>query len=303
MNALKMFDKDIRIDGSVVRVGCLKAEYYEFVLDRHADIPQAARQIGTRIDLFTFVETLTHTSPRFAYPTKPDNLAALNISTFDHWWTKQISGKTRNMVRRAEKRGVTVREVPFDDVLVQGISQVYNESKIRQGKRFAHYQKDLATVCKENSTFLDRAVFIGAFLGEDLVGFAKLVSDEDRQQAGLMQIVSMIAHRDKAPTNALLAQAVKSCANRHIQYLFYSHFSYGNKRRDSLAEFKLHNGFQRVELPRYYVPLTCIGELALRLGLHRTKAVDYIPDSLQALLRRVRSRWIDSGTESIREIS
>ena len=151
---------------------------------------------------------------------------------------------------------MVVREIPFDDALVRGIHSVYNESPIRQGKRFWHYGKDLEAVRRMNGTFLDRSIFIGAYFQDNLIGFVKLVSDEDRGQAGLMQIVSMIQHRDKAPTNALLAQAVRSCTERGISYLWYANFTYGNKQRDSLADFKRHNGFQKVGLPRYYVPLT-----------------------------------------------
>ena len=36
-------------------------------------------------------------------------------------------------MRRAEKRGVVVREVPFDDDLVRGIVEIYDETPIRQG--------------------------------------------------------------------------------------------------------------------------------------------------------------------------
>jgi hypothetical protein len=215
MMTIKIFDKDFQIDGGVIRTGRLKAEQFDTLSDPAAAI-DALRTCGTRIDLFTFVEKLPNTTPRHAYPAEWDNLAALRVSTFEHWWTKQINTKTRNIVRRAEKGGVIVREVPFDDALVQGISNVYNESPTRQGRRFPHYQKDLDTVRRENGTFLDRCVFIGAFLGDELVGFAKIVSDEDGQQAGLMQIISMVAHRDKAPTNALIAQAVKSCVERKI---------------------------------------------------------------------------------------
>jgi hypothetical protein len=104
-----------------------------------------------------------------------------------------------------------------------------------------------------------------------------------------MQIVSMVGHRDKAPTNALIAQAVRSCVERGIPYLFYSHFAYGKKQRDRLSDFKEHNGFQRVDLPRYYVPLTPIGAIALRLGLHHQRLIDHIPDSWQAKLRAIRN--------------
>ena len=36
-----------------------------------------------------------------------------------------------------------------------------------------------------------------------------------------MHILSMVSHRDKAPTNALIAQAVRSCADRSIPHLVY----------------------------------------------------------------------------------
>jgi hypothetical protein len=170
------------------------------------------------------------------------------------------------------------------------ICEMNNETPIRQGRRFRHYGEDLETVRKISATFLDRSVFIGAFFEDELIGFAKLVSDEDRSQAGLMHILSMIRHRDKAPTNALVAQAVRSCAERAIQYLWYVNFSYGKKQHDSLAEFKRRNGFQKVEIPRYYVPLTFAGRVAISLGLHHT-VLDWVPEPAAALYRRLRSQW------------
>lgn len=188
------------------------------------------------------------------------------------------------------EKGIVVREVPFDDALVRGISAVYDESRVRQGKPFWHYGKDLETVRRENGTFLERSVFIGAFLGDNLVGFAKLVCDPEESRAGLMQIVAMIRHWDKAPTKALIAQAVRSSAERNIGYILYGHFTYGRKPRDNLGLFKQLNGFLRIELPRYYVPLTPLGRAALRLGLHHP-LVSRIPEPLLARLRKARSRW------------
>ena len=286
---MKVCGKDIQVDGGLIRIARLGAEGYEFLEDPEAAL--AGLQVsGVRIDLFTFIQKLPHTSPRYGYPREWDNVAALPVSTFDHWWTRQINDKTRNMVRRAENKGVAVREVPFDDSLVQGISTIYNESPIRQGKPFWHYGKDLETVRRENATFLDRSGFLGAFLGDRLIGFAKLVSDEVKGQVGLMQIVSMIQHRDKAPTNALIAQAVRSCATRGIPYLVYSKFVYGKKQRDSLGDFKHHNGFRKIELPRYYVPLTRTGWVALRLGLHHRLA-DQIPEPVLGQVRKLRGLW------------
>src|SRR5207253_5780165 len=97
---------------------------------------------------------------------------------------------------------------------------------------------------------------------------------------------------DKAPTNALIAQAVRSCAEGGIPYLVYSRFSYGKKERDSLSDFKQHNGFRRVELPRYYVPLTYMGRFAFRLSLHH-RLSDHIPEPIAAQFRTLRHLWYD----------
>jgi hypothetical protein len=286
---MKVCGKEVRIKGKAVRIASLDGEGYQFVDDLEAALRQL-RSYGRRIDLFTFVQKLSETSPKYSHPTEWDNMAVLPLSTFECWWSRQIDNKTRNMVRKAERKGVTLREVPFDDALVRGICTIYNETPIRQGRRFWHYGQDFETERRIKATFPDQSIFIGAFLDDKLIGFAKLVCDEDRTQAGLMHIVSMIQHRDKAPTNALIAQAVRSCAERGIRYLWYANFSYGNKQRSSLSDFKERNGFERVNILRYYVPLTPLGRLALRLGLHHS-ALDWVPEPAAAAYRKLRSQW------------
>ncbi|MGA7295716.1 MAG: hypothetical protein WBW85_24530 [Terriglobales bacterium] len=250
--------------------------------------------------MFTFMQRVPETSRKYAYPMEWDNLAVLPVSTFDHWWNHQIKSFPRNRARQAEKKGVLIREVPFDETLVKGIWQIYNETPTRQGRRFPHYGKDMQTVYRDEATYLDSSVFIGAFLGEDLIGFIKLVHDETRTQAGLMNILSMNRHRDKAPTNALIAQAVRSCAERNISYLVYSNFAYGEKQASSLSHFKEINGFGRVDLPRYYVPLTGIGRAAFSLGLHR-KLVEQIPEPVAAKIRNLREAWYNRKFQSVTE--
>jgi hypothetical protein len=286
---LEVCGKELRIDGRLIRIGFIDGEGYQF-LDDPEEALRSLRSSGGRVDLLTFIPRLSDTSTKLNYPTELDNMAALPVSTFDEWMTKQIDFKVRNKVRKAAKNGVVVREVPFDDDYVRGIHAIYNESPIRQGKPFWHYGKDLEAVRKMNATFTDRSIFIGAFFEDKLIGFVKLVFDENRSQAGLMQIVSMIGHQDKAPTNALVAQAVRSCAERGIPYLWYANMSYGKKQRDGLADFKRHNGFQKIELPRYYVPLTVAGRLALRLGLHHGMS-EWIPEPVAATFRKIRKQW------------
>jgi len=117
-----------------------------------------------------------------------------------------------------------------------------------------------------------------------------------------MNIVSMIRHRDMAPTNMLVAQAVRSCAQRGIAYLVYSRFAYGKKLQSSLTDFKDRNGFKQIDLPRYYVPLTHMGNLAFRLGLHH-RLSERIPESVAAKLRKLREAWYSRKVQSVTGVS
>jgi Acetyltransferase (GNAT) domain len=287
---------DIRIEGQLLRVARLELDKYEF-LDDPQPLIADLRKCGSRIDLFKFLQKLpdvpdgfTNVSPLYPYPMQWDNLAVLPVSTFDHWWNQQLRSVPRNRARQAARKGVVIREAPFDDALARGIWQIYNESPLRQGKPFAHYGKDSETVRNMSATFPDRSIFLGAYIGDQLIGFIKLVTNAAHTQACMMHIVSMMQHRDKAPTNALVAQAVRSCADRGIRYLVYQNYTYGKKEDDSLTHFKEINGFRRVDLPRYYVPLTPVGRAALGLGLHR-RFIDSLPKPVVVKLRELRSAW------------
>jgi hypothetical protein len=281
--------KEIRVRGHVCRIARLDADRYKFLLDP-APLLDGLRNCGSRIDLFTFIQSPADSTPKYQYHTEWDNLAVLPISTFDEWWNQQLGFKARNKAKQAQKKGVTIREVPFDEDLVRGIWEIYNETPVRQGRRFPHYGKSLDSVRKMSATYLDSSIFIGAFFDNKLIGFIKLTTDDELTQAGMMHIVSMIQHRDKAPTNALVAQAVRSCADRKIPHLVYSNFAYGKKQTSSLSDFKERNGFKRIDLPRYYVPLTRIGRLALRLGLQRS-FIEYLPSPILTKVRDIRDSW------------
>lgn len=298
---MKCGSHDVLVQGRFLRVAHLDIDKYDSVKSPEAWLADL-RNVRGRIDLFTFMQIMPDKVRKYDYHMEMDNLAILPVSTFDNWWNHQIRSFPRNRARQAEKRGVTLREVPFDDALAEGIWEVYNETKVRQGKPNVHYGKDLSTVRREAATFPDQSVFIGAFFEGKLIGFVKMVIDESRTQASLMNIVAMVRHRDKAPTNALIAHSVRACADRGIPYLMYQSFVYGNKEGDSLANFKEINGFERVDLPRYYVPLTLLGRLALRMGLHH-KLMDQLPKPVAAKLRKFRSAWYNRKLQSVSEAS
>ncbi len=281
----------IRVEEGLLRVARLEAEKYHFPRDPAAILPGLRNQ-RPRIDLFTFTQRFSQPDLRYPYPMETENVAALPVCTFDDWWTRQIDNKTRNMVRKGARAGVVVREVPFSDDLVSGIWTIYNECPVRQGRPFRHYGKSLGCVYDELATFLDCSIFLGAFLEGILIGFAKLICDDARTQLGIMSIVSMIGQRDKAPTNTLIAEAVRSCAERRIPHLVYADFAYRKRDKDGVAEFKRNSGFQRVDVSRYYVPLTTAGSIGFRLGLHH-RPIEHIPEPVIAKLRTIRAAWYE----------
>jgi len=289
--------REIRVSGRLLRIARLDAEKYES-LDDPETLLEGLRKCSERIDIFTFMQIMPDTRPTFAYPMEWDNLAVIPVSTYENWWNNQIRSFPRNRARQAEKKGVTLREVPFSEDLVRGILEIYNETAVRQGRAFSHFGKDFRTVYREEATYLDRSIFIGAFLDDRLIGFVKMVTDQRNNQANLMNILSMIKHRDKAPTNALIAHSVKVCAERGIPNLVYQQFAYANKANDTIATFKEVNGFQRIDLPRYYVPISLLGKLALRLGFHH-RFVDRIPSSVATKLRQLRNAWHNRKLESV----
>ncbi len=289
MQKLRVEGREVRIQGHICRIADLDGEGYKFLAHPESVIC-ALRNSHVRADLFTFMQELPGTPPRYKYSYEWDNFAVLPISTFDHWWSKQIGFKARNKAKQAEKKGIVIREVVFDDSLARGIWEIYNEVPVRQGRRFPHYGKSLEAVRAMSATFLDSSIFIGAFDGDKLIGFMKLTMNDNQTQVGLMHILSMVSYRDKAPTNGLVVQAVRSCAERGITSLVYANFAYGKKSRSSLSDFKERNGFQRVDVPRYYVPLTPWGAVAFRLGFHRRLA-EQMPESVASKLRELRSRW------------
>jgi hypothetical protein len=162
------------------------------------------------------------------------------------------------------------------------MTTIFNETPIRQERPFEHYGKDYATVKRQFARYLFREQLLGAYLGDELIGFVML-ADAGRF-ASITQIISLVRHRDKSPNNALLAKTVEICAERQMPYLVYALWP-----RGPLREFKRHNGFEQVNLPRFYIPLNMKGRIALALKLHRNP-LDYLPERVGLFLRDARSR-------------
>jgi len=311
VTAIRIKGKDVRvpsaqIEGRTVlaRGGWLKLATIrdedlaegELVSDPDAFVSQL-KSSDIKADLFTFAQKLPETAPKFPYHLEWDNLAIIPVSTYANWWDKQVEPSVRRAVRKAAKSGVTVHVSELDNAFVQGIVNINNETPIRQGRPFWHYQKSWESVKLENATYPERTIFLGAYLGEELIGFVRLTFVNGI--GSIIQQLSMIRHYDKRPANALIAKAVEVCEQRNISNLMYCNYIY-NDPNSSLTEFKRRNGFQKVLVPRYYIPLTNKGSIALKLGLHHG-LVRRIPKPIVTQLLRIRSLWYGRRTEVARE--
>ena len=227
---------------------------------------QALKNSELKADILTFFQRPPEVAPKFKLHFDWDNYAAVPITTFENWW-ESVPQETRKNVRRAAKRGVVVKSVPFDDELARGIHNLCNETPVRQGKPFWHFGKDFETVRHENAAYLERSEFIGAFFEGELIGFIKMIYVD--RIAFIVTILAAIAHHDKRPMNALIAGAVEACVAKGIGYFVYDQYVYGNKTHSSLIELKRRNGFEPIQFPRYFVPLTWKGKFAVVSRLYR----------------------------------
>ena len=292
--SISINNRDLAATGKWIRIVAVRDE--EWIAGQAVDDPEffiaELKKSKLKADIFTFAQKLPHTDRMYDYYMELDNYAVVPITTFDDWWTKKLPQVTRKNVRRSGRMGVVIKVSDFNDELVNGIMNIYNESPIRQGRSFWHYGKDFDTVKRENSTYMSNSDFICAYFNDELIGFIKLVYTG--KQASIMQIISMIKHQDKRPTNALLAKAVEICAIKGMEYFIYGQYVYGKNTKSPIIEFKQRNGFEMVNIPRYYVPLTVKGKIILKLKLHRP-LVGLIPGTIYDVLLNIRSKWYEKN--------
>ena len=300
--ALKIFKRETLVKGQPAQLDCveilgqtysisrgaatvisLEDEWYDDVRDPVAVIEALSNDSSVKADIFTFWQRVPDVTPKHRFHMELESVAALPITTYDHWFSKQISSRTRNLIRKSQKEGIEVRECAYDDKFVKGMTEIFNEAPVRQGRRFWHYGKDFETVKRQFSAYLFREVMIGAYLGDELIGFIMLGNAGKYGITG--QIISKIKHRDKATNNVLIAKAVEVCEKKGLPHLVYLYWT-----NDSLAEFKRRCGFLETKVPRYFVPLSQKGKLALKAGLHRGwKAA--LPDRIKTPLKKLRRFW------------
>ncbi len=275
-------NQKIVTSGKFFKTGRIEEEWYEDVQDPESTI-NALKEAMRKPDIFTFWQRFPETEAKYPYRMEHQAIAVARIESYEHWYKKQIDSNARRAIKKAEKSDVVIKEVQFDDEFINGMVSVFNETRIRQGKPFWHYGKDFETVKRQFSRYLYREELIGAYHKNELIGFMFLANAGRYALPG--QIISKIAHRDKATNNALISKAVEICERRKIPYFIYLNWGDG-----SLAEFKRRNGFEKVSLPRYYIPLTNWGKIVLGLHLHRG-IVGILPRKTAVHLKDLRTKF------------
>src|SRR5262249_22620686 len=107
-------------------------------------------------------------------------------------------------------------------------------------------------------------------------------------------IVSKLKARKKYVNDALIVKSVELCTEDGLPYLTYTKW-----RRGTQAEFLVRHGFEKTLMPRYWIPLTRKGAIAVKLGLHRDIRT-HIPDGLMGMLLKIRGAFYNLRYRSTR---
>jgi hypothetical protein len=271
---------ELSVSGRVLKIAKLRHEWFEYLDDPVAFI-QEAKQARVA-DILTFLQEAPVERPMFPFQSEPASASVLVFKSFEDWW-KNLNFKARNKARKAQKSGVELRPAKLDDEFVRGVEIIYNEAPLRQGRKFAHYGKDFATIKNDLSSFPDCTLFIGAYHENRLIGFMKLF--EGNKILRTIHIIATFADRDKCAMDALIAKAVEIASGKNI-----FHLHYGDWAQNGLGAFREKFGFERHDCPRYFVPLNWRGKLALKAGLHRPWR-ERVPPKLRARLVGARNHW------------
>ncbi|HXL09706.1 MAG TPA: hypothetical protein VN966_05765 [Candidatus Bathyarchaeia archaeon] len=282
VDTVKVAGKTFAIRGKVLKTASLNREW-QYDVDNPEEVIRVLKDSDMQIDLLKFWQRVPETEPKYQYYREWRQVAAIPITDFKHWWDKQVNCKTRNMVRKSQKLGVIIKQIELDDEFVRGVVDIYSQSPLRRGKPFGHYGKGFATVKRELSDAGGEAVYVAAYYNKELIGFIQfLVAD---RYAMITMILDKTTHRNKAPMNAMVAKVVEICADRQIPYLTYTVW-----RRGEHGQFQKHNGFTKIPVPEYYVPITLRGRLALLLRLHEGLQ-SVLPENVIVWLLRMRTKW------------
>jgi hypothetical protein len=269
------------VAGKFFKIARLSHEWFQY-LDYPLVMVKTLGNAPPIADVFTFLAEVHNGPVDYPFHKEMTSISILKVPLYEVWW-KNLDFKVRNKVRKAQKSGVELRLVQLDDTFAAGVEKIYNECPLRQGRKFLHYGKTVAQIKQDLSSFPECTCFVGAYHGGELIGFMKLYQGNNILRT--VHIIAKLSHREKPVQDALIAKAVEICNGKKIGYLHYG--SWSNR---GLGAFKIKHGFEKMDLPRYFVPLTLRGRVMLKLNLHRCSR-DYLPEKWLLGLIALRTKW------------
>jgi hypothetical protein len=285
-------NKEVTVGGRLFRFGKLRHEWCDFIEEPVAWVEEV-RKDRAFADVFTLVRDIFDEGHALAFHHEPVSLAVLTVESYSKWWDA-IGFKARNKARKAQKSGVELRMVELNEEFAAGVQSIYNETPVKQGRKFYHYGKTVQEIREELRSFLDRSILVGAYHGTELIGFMKLFQGKDVLRT--IHIIASIKHRGKCAMDALIANAVEICEREKVR-----HLQYGSWTDGGVGAFREKYLFRRIDVPRYFVPLTLRGKMALGLKLHRPFR-DRVPKGLLGPLLNLRAKWYSLRFSQGREL-
>jgi len=91
------------VKGKFLKTAMVREEWDEDVTDPETVI-DALKKSGVRIDIFTFVQRLPESRPKYSYRMEWDNVAAIPIETYEYWLKNQVTKQSRNRIKKLRKR-------------------------------------------------------------------------------------------------------------------------------------------------------------------------------------------------------
>src|SRR5688572_18156205 len=109
--------KELSVAGRFPRIVKVRSEHFSMVEDPREFIAAVRANVGA--DILTFIQPVWDTTPRYPYHLEWHDEAVLKFESYESWWKNQLNDKTRNMVRKAAKKGVEIRVCACDDDFIR----------------------------------------------------------------------------------------------------------------------------------------------------------------------------------------
>lgn len=216
---------------------------------------------------------------------------------FEEIWERKFAKHARNRTRKAEKEGVTVREVTDFKDWITDMYLSNMSSFIRQKRypRYPHSDPDafLVYLNKHRDLLGDGFKVYGAFLGGRLIGYSAIL--EFKSLILVMLMMSMTEFMSKCPSDALLTFLIQHACEHRFDWIYYS-FDRASFRSDkaslhrSLRRFKFEHGFEEHPMKVYTLGLTHAGKMLQRLTAfynHMFVSSEALPTFLTDAIQKV----------------